>query len=175
MRRDNPDYYSLSVMNYILGGGGFGSRLTEEIRVKRGLAYSVVSFFGAEKYQGSFQIVMQTKNPSAREAIDLALKEMELIRKEPVSEGDLRRAKAYLIGSFPLRIDTQSKLANFLAQVEYYGLGLDYPERYPSLINSVSREGVLRVGRAYLHPEQVILVVVGNLKEAGMESPSTGP
>ncbi|HUJ88898.1 MAG TPA: pitrilysin family protein [Syntrophorhabdales bacterium] len=175
VRRDNPDYYSLSVMNYILGGGGFGSRLTEEIRVKRGLAYSVVSFFGAEKYQGSFQIVMQTKNPSAREAIDLALKEMELIRKEPVSEGDLRRAKAYLIGSFPLRIDTQSKLANFLAQVEYHGLGLDYPERYPSLINSVSREGVLRVGRAYLHPEQVILVVVGNLKEAGMESPSTGP
>jgi zinc protease len=175
VRRYNPDYYSLSVMNYILGGGGFGSRLTEEIRVKRGLAYSVASFFDAEKYQGSFQIVMQTKNPSAREAIDLALKEMELIRKEPVSEEDLRRAKAYLIGSFPLRIDTQSKLANFLAQVEYYGLGLDYPERYPSLINSVTREGVLSVGKAYLHPEQVILVVVGNLKEAGMELPSSSP
>ena len=175
VRRDNPDYYSLSVMNYILGGGGFGSRLTEEIRVKRGLAYSVASFFDAEKYQGSFQIVMQTKNPSAREAIDLALKEMERIQKEPVSEEDLRRAKAYLIGSFPLRIDTQSKLANFLAQVEYYGLGLDYPEKYPSLINSVTREDVLRVGKTYLHPEQVILVVVGNLKEAGMESPSSGP
>ena len=79
------------------------------------------------------------------------------------------------VGSFPLRIDTQSKLANFLAQVEYYGLGLDYPEKYPSLINSVTREGVLRVGKTYLHPEQVILVVVGNLKEAGMESPSSGP
>ena len=174
VKRDNPDYYSLSVMNYILGGGGFGSRLTEEIRVKRGLAYSVASFFDAEKYQGSFQIVMQTKNPSAREAIALALKEMEAIRKEPVLQEDLQRAKAYLVGSFPLRIDTQSKLANFLAQVEYYGLGLDYPEKYPSLINSVTREGVLRVGKTYLHPEEMILIVVGNLKEAQMEPPSNG-
>ena len=175
VKRDNPDYYGLSVMNYILGGGGFGSRLTEEIRVKRGLAYSVASFFEAEKYQGSFQIVMQTKNPSAREAIALALKEMEVIRKDPVLQEDLQRAKAYLVGSFPLRIDTQSKLANFLAQVEYYGLGLDYPEKYPSLINSVTREGVLRVGKTYLHPEQMILIVVGNLKEAQMEPPYGGP
>jgi zinc protease len=173
--RDNPDYYSLSVVNYILGGGGFGSRLTEEIRVKRGLAYSVASFFDAEKYQGSFQVVMQTKNPSARESIALVLKEMELIQKEPVSEEDIRRAKAYLVGSFPLRVDTQSKLAGFLAQVEYYGLGLDYPEKYPSLINSVTREGVLRAGKMYLHPEEAILVIVGNLKEAGMESSSKGP
>ncbi|HME41491.1 MAG TPA: pitrilysin family protein [Syntrophorhabdales bacterium] len=175
VRRDNPDYYSLSVMNYILGGGGFGSRLTEEIRVKRGLAYSVASFFDAEKYQGSFQIVMQTKNPSARESIALVLKEMERIQKEPVSDENLRRAKAYLTGSFPLRIDTQSKLAGFMAQVEYYGLGLDYPEKYPSLINSVSGQDVLRVAKTYLFPEQVILVIVGNLKEAGMESPSSTP
>jgi zinc protease len=175
VRRDNPDYYSLSVMNYVLGGGGFASRLTEEIRVKRGLAYSVASFFDAEKYQGSFQIVMQTKNTSAREAIDLALSQMELMRKEPVSEEDLRRAKAYLVGSFPLRIDSQSKLANFLAQVEFYGLGLDYPEKYPSLINSVTREDALRVAKTYLHPEQAVLIVVGNLKEAKMEQPSGGP
>jgi zinc protease len=175
VKRDNPDYYSLSVMNYMLGGGGFGSRLTEEIRVKRGLAYSVASFFEAEKFQGSFQVVMQTKNASAAEAIALTLKEMELIRKEPVLEEDLRRAKAYLVGSFPLRIDTQSKLAGFLAQVEYYGLGLDYPEKYPSLINSVTSEGVLRVAKTYLHPEEMVLIVVGNLKEAQMEQPSSGP
>ncbi len=172
VRRNDPDYYNLSVMNYILGGGGFGSRLMEEIRVKKGLAYSVSSFFDADKYQGSFQVVMQTKNPSAREAITLARKELEQIRKEPVSEDDLRRAKAYLVGSFPLRIDTQSKLAGFLAQVEYYGLGLDYPDRYPSLINSVTGEDVLRAGKEHLHPDEAILVVVGNLKEAQMETPS---
>jgi zinc protease len=167
--RENPDFYTLTVMNYILGGGGFASRLVGEIRNKRGLAYSVDSFFDAGKYPGSFQIVLQTKNSSAREAISLALQQMERIRKEPVSEKELEGAKKYLIGSFPMRLDTQSKMANFLTQVEYYGLGLDYPEKYPSLIQSVTKEEVLRVAQKYLHPENYILVVVANLKEAGMD------
>ena len=167
--RSNPDYYALTVMNYILGGGGFTSRLVEEIRVKRGLAYAVDSFFDAAKYPGSFQIVLQTKNSTAREAIALSLQQIERIRKEPVSEKELRGAKEYLIGSFPMRFDTQGKMANFLTQVEYYGLGLDYPEKYPSLIRAVTREDVLRVARTYLHPENIISVIVANLKEAGME------
>ena len=169
VRRDNADYYALTVMNYILGGGAFSSRLMDEIRNKRGLAYSVASFFDPGKYPGSFQIVLQTKNTSAREAISLSLQQMELIRKELVSEKELEAAKRYLIGSFPMRFDTQGKLVNFLTQVEYYGLGADYPERYPSLIQSVTREEVLRVAQKYLHPENHILVVVANLKEAGME------
>ncbi len=174
VRREDPDYYSLSVLNYILGGGGFSSRLMEEIRVKKGLAYSVSSFFDAEKYQGSFQIVMQTKNETAREAIALAIRQMELIRSELVSDADLKRAKAYLTGSFPLRVDTQSKLAAFLAQAEYYGLGLDYPEKYPSLINRVQSEDVLRAAKAHMNPQEAIIVVIGNLKEAGMGEVSSG-
>jgi zinc protease len=169
VKREDPDFYALTVMNYILGGGGFASRLVEEIRNKRGLAYSVASFFEPGKYPGSFQIVLQTKNSSAREAISLALQQMERIRKELVSEKELEDAKKYLIGSFPMRLDTQGKLVNFLTQIEYFGLGLDYPERYPSLIRSVSREEVLRVAKTYLHPESYILVVVANLKEAKME------
>ncbi len=167
--RNNPDYYALTVMNYILGGGGFSSRLVEEIRDKRGLAYSVASFFDPGKYPGSFQIVLQTKNASAREAIALSLEEMKRIQTQGVSEKELDAAKKYLMGSFPMRFDTQGKLVNFLTQIEYYGLGLDYPEKYPSLIRSVTREDVLRVAKAYLHPENVILVIVANLKEAGME------
>jgi zinc protease len=167
--RENPDYYALTVMNYILGGGGFVSRLVEEIRNKRGLAYSVASFFDPGKYPGSFQIILQTKNSSAREAISIALQQMERIRKELVSEKELEGAKKYLIGSFPMRLDTQAKLVNFLTQVEYYGLGLDYPEKYPSLIESVTREEVLRVAKKYLFQENYILVVVANLKEAGMD------
>ena len=167
--RNNPDYYALTVMNYILGGGGFSSRLVEEIRDKRGLAYSVASFFDPGKYPGSFQIALQTKNSSAREAIALSLEEMKRIQTQGVSEKELDAAKKYLMGSFPMRFDTQGKLVNFLTQIEYYGLGLDYPEKYPSLIRSVTREDVLRVAKAYLHPENVILVVVANLKEAGME------
>lgn len=169
VRRDNPDYYALTVMNYILGGGGFSSRLMEEIRNKRGLAYSVASFFDYGKYPGSFQIVLQTKNASAREGISLALQQMERIRKELVSEKEMEGAKKYLVGSFPMRFDTQAKLVNFLSQMEYYGLGLDYPEKYPTLIRSVTREEVLRVAQKYLHPENHILVVVANLREAGLE------
>ncbi len=167
--RGNPDFYAITVMNYILGGGGFASRLMGEIRNKRGLAYSVGSFFDPGKYPGSFQIVLQTKNPSTRDAISLSLQQMERIQKELVSEKELEGAKKYLIGSFPMRLDTQGKLANFLTQVEYYGLGLDYPEKYPTLIQSVTREEVLRVARKYLHPKKYVLVIVANLKEAGME------
>ena len=171
IRRDNPDFYALTVMNYILGGGGFGSRLMDEIRVKRGLAYSVGSFFDPHKYRGSFQIVLQTKNDSAQEAISLAIEQMERMQRELVSKQELERAKKYLTGSFPLRLDTQKELVDFISKVEYYGLGMDYAEHYPSLINSVSREEVLRMAQRYLHPEKYILVVVANLKEAGMAGP----
>jgi zinc protease len=169
VNRENTDYYALTLMNYILGGGGFSSRLVEEIRVKRGLAYSVGSFFDVGKYPGSFQIALQTKNESAREAITLSLQEAERIQKNLVSEKELAGAKKYLIGSFPMRLDTQAKLANFFTQVEYYGLGLDYPKKYPTLTNAVTREEVLRVAKKYLHPKNTILVIVANLKEAGME------
>jgi zinc protease len=167
--RGNPDYYAANVMNYILGGGGFASRLTEEIRNKRGLAYSVGSFFDPGKYPGSFQVVLQTKNASAREAVSLSLQQMELIRKEPVPEKELEGAQKYLVGSFPMRFDTQAKLVNFLNQVEFYGLGLDYPQKYPSIIQAITQAEVLRAAQTYLHPDNYVLVVVGNLKEAGME------
>jgi len=93
---------------------------------------------------------------------------MKRMQQHLVSQQELERAKKYLTGSFPLRLDTQRELVDFLGRMEYYGLGLDYPERYRSLINSVGREEVLRVAREYLHPDKYILAVVGNLKEADM-------
>ena len=167
--RENPDFYTLTVMNDILGGGGFASRLVKEIREKRGLAYSVASFFETSKYPGAFQIVFQTKNASAREAIALALQEMERLRTEKVSEEELERAKQYLIGSFPFRLGTQRQLASFLTQTEYSRLGLDYAQQYPSRIRSVTREDVYRVAQTYLHPDSALLVIVANLQEVGLE------
>jgi zinc protease len=163
--RGHPDYYALQVMNYILGGGGFSSRAMDSIRNERGLAYSVYSFFGAEKSHGSFQFVMQTKNESAEEAIRLARDEIQRIREQPVSEQELNDAKNYLAGSFPLRFDTNRKVAGFLAQVELFALGLDYPNRYGALIGKVSREDVQRVAKQFLQPEKLITVVVGNQKK----------
>ena len=165
--RGNPDYYAIQVMNNILGGGGFSSRVVDSIRNERGLAYSVYTNFNADKSHGTFQFVMQTKNDSAREAMRIAREEIERIRREPVSEQELNDAKDYLTGSFPLRLDTNRKVANFLAQVEFFQLGLDYPDRYGDFIRKVTREDVLRVAKRYLQPEKLITVVVGNQNKIG--------
>ena len=163
--RSNPDYYALTVMNYILGGGGFASRLMTRIRDQMGLAYDVHSYFSSDLEQGLFQVEVQTKNRSARKVIDVILEEMKRIQSEPVSEGELKDARSYLTGSFPRRIDTLGKIADFLALTEFYGLGMDYDRRYPEYITSVTRDDVLRVARKYLHPERYLLVIVGNIEK----------
>jgi zinc protease len=163
--RSHPDYYAIQVMNYILGGGGFSSRAMDSIRNERGLAYSVYSFFGAEKSYGYFQFVMQTKNETAQEAVQLAREEIRRMREEPVTEQELSDAKNYLIGSFPLRFDTNRKVAGFLAQVEFFQLGLDYPDRYNDLIGKVTRADLQRVAKEYLQPDKMVTVIVGNQKK----------
>jgi len=165
--REHPDYYAIQVMNYILGGGGFSSRTMDSIRNEKGLAYSVYSHFSAERKRGEFQLVMQTKNETAQEAIQIAKEEIRRIREAPVSEQELSDAKDFLTGSFPLRLDTNRKVASFLAQVEYFQLGLDYPGRYPDLIRRITRDDVARVAGQYLQPEKLITVIVGDLKKIG--------
>ena len=164
--RDNPDYYALTVMNYILGGGGFSSRLLDNIRTKAGLAYSVSSMFTVNKAPGSFQVVMQTKNESANDAIQRACAELVRIRRDPVSDEELTEAKLYLTGSFPMRLDTTAKIAGFLAQVEFFNLGADYAETYAQRINAVTKEDIQRVAQQNVHPDQLLMVVVANLEQA---------
>ena len=173
--RSNPDYYALTVMNYILGGGGFSSRLLDNIRTKAGLAYSVASFFTVNKSPGSFQVVMQTKNQSATDAIQRACGEVERIRRDSVSDDELKEAKLYLTGSFPLRFDSNGKIAGFLAQVEFYSLGADYAATYAQRINAVTKEEVQRVAQQYLHPDQLDLVVVADLKQAQVSDAAACP
>lgn len=160
--RENPDYYAVMIMNYILGGGGFSSRLMDNIRDNRGLAYDVHSSFSAQKDPGPFRAWMQTKSESANESIDEIFKELKRIRIEPVSEKELDDAKAYLTGSFPLRMDTYAKIAGMLTSIEIYNLGLDYPRKYPGLINAVTREDILRVAKKYIDPDRMVIVVLGN-------------
>ena len=164
--RDNSDFEAIRVMNYVLGGGGLTSRLTESIRAEAGLAYSVSSYFTVNKDPGSFQIVMQTKNRSVADAIDRARAQVERIRSEPISDEELEEAKSYLTGSFPLRLDNAAKIVGFISQVWFYGLGTDYADAYVRGIAAVTKEDVLRVARVYLHPDRFIEVVVGNLAEA---------
>jgi zinc protease len=169
IKRDNPDYYAVSVMNYILGGGGFVSRLMDNIRDNKGLAYDVHSYFAANKYAGSFQTGLQTRNESANVAIGEILREMERIRTEPVSDRELGSAQSYLTGSFPLRIDSNRKLAGFLTAVEYYGLGLDYVHNYKKFIEAVTKDDILRVAKKYLNTKSYVLVVVGDIEKTGLQ------
>lgn len=166
IERANPDYEAVSVMNYVLGSGGFSSRLTDSIRTQAGLAYSVGSFFAAMKAPGPFEIVMQTKNASVAEAITRAREQVEKIRNEPVSDDELQEAKRYLTGSFPLRLDSNNKIADFIAQAWFYALGMNYADKYIERVNAVTLADVQRVAQAYLHPERFIEVVVTNPKDA---------
>jgi zinc protease len=167
--RKNPDYYAVMIMNYILGGGGFSSRLMDTIRDNKGLAYDVHSAIVALKEPGRFEITIQTKNETANEVIAESLKEVGRIRSELVGEKELADAKAYLTGSFPLRMDTSAKIAGMLVSIELYDLGLDYPQKYAAIINSVTREDILRVAKKYLHPDRMVIVVVANQEKAKLK------
>jgi zinc protease len=164
--RGNPDYEAVAVMDYVLGSGGFSSRLMENIRTQAGLAYSVASFFAARKSPGPFEIVMQTKNASVDDAIARARQEVERIRAAPISDDELQEAKRYLTGSFALRLDSDSKIADFIAQAWFYDLGMDYADIYMRRVNAVSIADVLRVAQAYLHPDRFIEVAVTSTKDA---------
>lgn len=169
VERSNPDWYRLQVMNHILGGGGFTSHLVQEVRVKKGLAYSVGSAFDPGKFPGSFRTVLQTKNQSARDAIKTVFEQIRLMQEKPCTDDELSSAKKYLIGSFPLKFDSLSKIDSFMLQVEIFGLGLDYPERYPKLIADSTKDDVLAVSKKYLHPDAAILIVVANQQETGLK------
>jgi len=138
-------------------------------REENGWAYDVGSYFGPGKIAGEFSVSMQTKNEVADQAIEAALEQIRRIREQPVSEQHLKDAKAYLTGSFPLRLDTSHKLVGMLSSIEFYGLGLDYVDRYPTLINAVTAADVQRVAQTYLDPERYALAVVADLTKAKIE------
>jgi zinc protease len=165
VNRGNPDYYTLLVMNYILGGGGFVSRLMDQIRDNLGLTYGIYSHFDAREFPGAFEISLETKNQNTNQAVAEILKELKKLLEKGVTATELAEAKAYLTGSFPLRMDTNAKMVKLLSAMEFYRLGLDYPEKFPQLINQVTEEEILRVARKYLQPDRFLLVVVGDQKE----------
>ncbi len=160
--RQNPDYYATYVMNYILGGGGFSSRLVSNIRDNLGLVYGVGSYFRANVQPGDFRVSAQTKNSSASQVVEAIVSEIKKIHAEPVSDEELNAAKAYITGSFPLKLDTNSKVASYLTYMENFGLGMDYLEKFPQYINAVTKEMVQAAAGKYLHPDSYALVIVGN-------------
>lgn len=163
--RDNPDYYAVAVMNYILGGGGLTSRLMRTIREEMGLTYSIDSSFTSNKELGHFEIEVQTKNENASTVIKEIINQIEKIKNEPVSEQELEDAKSFLTGSFPRRLETTKRIVDFLSAVEFYNLGDDYMKKYFEYIQGVTVEDVLKVAKKYLNTENFVLIVVGNERD----------
>jgi zinc protease len=169
IRRSHPDYYALQVMNYILGGGGFESRLMSRIREAQGLAYSAGSSFTSHLMGGTFQTSFGTKNATANQAIQVLFDELHRIRQQPVEAQELADAQAFLTGNFPLQLAETRDLASVFTSIELFELGLDYVERFPELIRAVTQQDVQRVARTYLHPSNGVLVILANLEKAHVQ------
>ena len=166
--RDHPDFYPLLVANYILGGGST-SRLYTRIREELGLVYYIGSHLATGRFGNFFEVTLQTKSESVRQAIAEAKQAVRVLRDRGPTADELALAKAYLVGSFPLRMDTNAKLADLLLAWEVNGLGLDYPTRFRRLIEQVTVDDVKRVAAAHLLPDALATVVVGHLAQAGLQ------
>ncbi|HXG05652.1 MAG TPA: pitrilysin family protein [Candidatus Binatia bacterium] len=156
----HPDYFPLAVASYVLGGGS-ASRLYQRVREEGGLAYAVYSYLSPGRYGAAFAVSAQTRTAEAQRVVEIFREELDRMAREPVTERELELARAYLIGSFPLRLDTSAKVADFLVAVEELGLGLDYADRYRERIARVTAADVQRVAAAYFRPGTFSRVLVG--------------
>src|SRR5574341_168408 len=159
--RGDPDYFPLWVGNYALGGGGFVSRLTEEVRQKRGLAYSVYSYFMPLKEPGPFQIGLQTKKEQAEEALAVVRSTFEEFIAKGVTDKELKAAKDNLIGGFPLRIDSNKKILEYLALIGFYKLPLTYLDDFPKKVEQVTAAQIKEAFQRRIRVGDMVTVVVG--------------
>lgn len=159
--RDDPDFIPAFVMDYILGGGGFGSRLTAEVREKRGLTYGISTYLAPSDFGWLYLGQFATANAKAGEAIDIVRAEWARMAAGGVTEAELDAAKKYLTGAYPLRFDGDQRIANQLLGIQLAGLDLDYVNRRDALVNAVTVEDIARVAKRVLKPEDLSFVVVG--------------
>ncbi len=160
IERGNPDFFPLLVGNYTLGGGGFVSRLMKEVRDKRGYAYSVYSYFAPMRQTGPFQIGLQTKRSQAKDAIKVSRDILAAFLKDGPSEEELAAAKANLIGSFPLRLDSNKKILDNVATIGFFDLPLDYLDQYQAKVQAVTAEDVKQSFARHVRLENLITVTV---------------
>ncbi len=162
IKRIDPDYFSLYVGNYILGGGGFVSRLTEEVREKRGLVYSVYSYFMPLAEQGPFQIGLQTKKEQAGDALKVVHETLDKFIEKGVSEKELKAAKDNIIGGFPMRIDSNGKILDYLSVIGFYQLPLTYLDDYNKKIAAVTTVQIKDAFKRRIDTKKLVTVIVGS-------------
>jgi len=161
MHRGDPDYFKLFIGNHILGGSGLISQLSKQVREERGLSYSVYSSLLSYRVDGPFLIGLQTRTDATTEAIGVVRDTLRQFITNGPSEDELRDAKLNLSGGFPMRIDSNSKVAGYLAVIGFYGLPLDYLERWVGEIESVTVEQIRDAFQRRIHPDRMVAIVVG--------------
>ena len=161
IKRGDEDYFPLYVGNYILGGGGFVSRLTEEVREKRGLVYSVYSYFMPMAELGPFQIGLQTKKDQATEAMKVVNETVAKFIQNGPTEKELKAAKDNLIGGFPMRIDSNGKILDYLSVIGFYKLPLTYLDDFNKKISTVTTKQIKEAFKRRIRPENFVTVTVG--------------
>ncbi len=162
LKRDDPDFYTAYVMNYLLGGGGFSSRLYNEIREKRGLAYSVYSSLNPLRHSALILGAVGTQNGRVKQSVDLIRVEWRRMAEDGITESELDAARTFLTGSFPLRFTSSRRIASMLAGIQIENLGIDYLDRRNSFIEAVTIEDIRRVAHKWLDADALTFVVVGN-------------
>ncbi|MDP6804016.1 MAG: pitrilysin family protein [Rhodospirillales bacterium] len=170
LKRTHPDFYAAYVMNYVLGGGGFTSRLYGEVREKRGLAYGVYSYLVTLKHAGLVSGGAGTANARVAETVDVIRSEWRRMAESGISEAELSDAKTYLTGSYPLRFSASGRIAAILVAIQLDDLGIDYLDKRDGLIEAVTLDDVNRVARELLAPRRLTTVIVGEpegLSEGG--------
>ncbi len=160
--RGDPDFFALMVGNYVLGGGGFVSRLYGEVREKRGLAYSVYSYFSPQLQPGPFTIGLQTQKAQTDQALEVVREVLVRFVSEGPTEAELEAAKSNLIGGFALRVDSNRKILDNLAVIGYYRLPLDYLDRWTDRVGEVTLEQVRQAFARRVRPDSLATVVVGD-------------
>lgn len=159
--RNDPDYYPLVVGNYVLGGGGFSSRLMEEVREKRGLVYSVYSYFDPARQNGPFEIGLQTQRAQTQEALSVTRATLQRFVEEGPAQDELAKAKQNIVLGFPLRIDSNAKILGYLSLIGFYDLPLTYLDDYVEQVKKVRVEDVKSAFKRRVHPDRMVTVVVG--------------
>ncbi len=161
LRRGDPDYFPLYVGNHILGGSGFSSRILKIIRDEHGLAYSAYSYFVPMRVEGPFIMGLQTKNASREQALALLEKTLRDFLAQGPTERELTHAKKNITGGFPLRIDSNSDIAGYVAMIGFYDLPLDYLQTFNSRVEAVTAEQIRDAWRRRIDPERMVTVQVG--------------
>ena len=162
LKRNDPDWYAAVVMNRIFGEGGFSSRLMEEVREKRGLAYGVSTSLQPMDHGAIFVGQVATRNSQIAQSLDIIRAEWRRMAEGGVTEKELADAKTYINGSFPLRLDSSGRIASLLVSIQLDRLGIDYLDRRAALINAVTRDDVQRVAKRLLDASALTIVVVGD-------------